>query len=84
MHLVVPRRHPPIIGQPLLRAVELLLADNRRHSRDRDPFGRVRHPLATLAATDWQQGGAPPLGGTRPQAIGEDLAEVDRVGQHPA
>ena len=51
MHPVVASRHALIIAQPLLRAVELLLADDGWHGRDRDPFGRVNQPRAALAAT---------------------------------
>jgi hypothetical protein len=79
---VVPSRHPPIVGQPLLRAVEPLLADDGRHRRDRDPLGRVRQPLAAFSAADRQQGGATPLRRARAQPVGEDLPEVDGIGQH--
>jgi hypothetical protein len=84
VHPVVASRHAPIIAQPLLRAVELLLADDGRHGRDRDPFGRVNQPRAALAATDRQQGGAAPLRRMPMQPVGEDLPEVDGVGQQIA
>jgi hypothetical protein len=84
MDPVVPPRHPLIIGQPLLRALKLLAADDGRHGRNRDPLGRVSHPPAVPAAADGPQGGAPPLHGPRAEAVAEDLAEVDGVGQHVA
>ena len=84
VHPVVASRHASIIAQPLLRAIELLLADDGRHGRDRDPFGRVRQPRAALAAADRQQGGAAPLRRMPAQPVGEDLPEVDGIGQHAA
>jgi hypothetical protein len=84
MHPVVASCHASIIAQPLLRAIELLLADDGRHGRDRDPFGRVRQPRAALAVADRQQGGAAPLRRIPAQPIGEDLPEVDGIGQHAA
>jgi hypothetical protein len=84
MNPVVPRRHPLIIGQPLLRALELFALDNGRHGRDRDPLGRVRHPPAVPATAGRPQGGTPPLNGPGAEAVAEDLTEVDGVGQYPA
>jgi hypothetical protein len=84
MDPVVPPRHALIIGQPLLRPLELFAADDGRHGRDRDPLGRVGHPPAVPTAAYGPQGGAPPLHGPRAEAVAEDLAEVDGVGQHPA
>jgi hypothetical protein len=50
---IVPPRHPAIIGQPLLGAIELGLADDGGHRRDRDPLGHVERPLGPdLAAAD--------------------------------
>ncbi len=72
------------MAQSLLHAVELVLADDGRDPRDRDPFGRVRDPLGASAAADGEQGGAARLGGPRAQAVAEHLAEIDRVGQHAA
>ncbi len=84
VHPVVSRRHPLIIGQPLLRALELFAADDGRHGCNRDPLGRVRHPPAAATAAGRPQGGTSPLDGPCAQAIGEDLAEVHGVGQHSA
>jgi hypothetical protein len=84
VHPVVPPGHLPVVAQWLLHAVELVLADDGRDPRDRDPFGRVRDPLGASAAADGEQGGAARLGGPRAQAVAEHLAEIDRVGQHTA
>jgi hypothetical protein len=84
MDPVVPRRHPLTIGQPLLRALELLARNDGRDGRDRDPLGRVRHSPAVAGATGWPQGGAAALDGARAQAVAEDLAKVDWVVQHIA
>jgi hypothetical protein len=84
VHPVVPPGHLPVVAQSLLHAVELVLADDGRDPRDRDPFGRVRDPLGASAAADGEQGGAARLGGPRAQAVAEHLAEIDRVGQHAA
>src|SRR3954471_17239331 len=81
---VVPRRHPLVVGQPLLRALEPFALDDGRHGRDRDPLRRVGYPLAVPDATGRPQGGAPPLDGPRAQAVAEDLTVVHGVGQHPA
>ncbi len=80
MHPVVASCHAPIIAQPLLRTIELLLADDGRHGRDCNPFGRVCQPCAALAAADRQQGGAALLRRMPAQPIGEDLTAVDRIG----
>ena len=45
VHPVVPFGHAAIIGQPLLRAVELLLSNDGGHGGDRNPLGRVRDAL---------------------------------------
>jgi hypothetical protein len=82
VHPVVSSCHLAIIGQPLLGAIELLLADDGGHRCDRDPLGRVRDPLGPLTASQRQQGGAAPLGGMRAEAIGKDLTEVDGIGEH--
>ena len=84
MHLVVPRRHPPSVGQPLLHALELFAIDDGRHGRHGDPLGRVVHAAALPTTADGPQGGAPPLDGSRAQAIAEHLAGVDGIGQQPA
>ena len=84
MDPVVPRRHPLIIGQPLLRALKLFARNDGRHGCDRDPLGRIYHSLAVAGAAGGPQGGAALLDGVRAQAIAEDLAEVDGVVQHIA
>ena len=43
MNPVVSPRHPPSVGQPLLRALELFAIDDGRHGRHGDPLGRVVH-----------------------------------------
>ena len=48
VHAVVAPRHLAIIGQPLLRAVELRLADDGGHRRHRDPLGRVQRSPSPL------------------------------------
>lgn len=83
-HPVAPRRHPLIVGQPLLRALELFAVDDGRHGRNRDPLGRVCHSPAIPGTAGRPQGGPPPLDGPGAQAVGEDLAEAHGVGQHPA
>ena len=82
MHPVVSACHLAIIGQPLLGAIELLLADDRGHRCDRDPLGRVRNPLGPLTASQRQEGRAAPLGGMRAEAISKHLPEVERVAEH--
>jgi hypothetical protein len=84
VHSVVAPCHASIIAQPLLRAIELLLADDGRHGRDCNPFGRVCQSRAALAAADRQQGRAALLRRMPAQPIGEDLPEVDGIGQHVA
>lgn len=84
MNSVVSPCHPLIIGQPFLRALELLAVDNSRNSRNRDLLGRVCHSPALPGAAGRSQGGPPPLDGPRAQTVGEDLAEIHGVGQHPA
>jgi len=84
VHAVITSCHASIIAQPLLRAIELLLADNGRHGRNRDPFGRIRQPRAALAAADRQQGGTSLLRRMSAQPIGEDLPEIDGIGQNAA
>ena len=83
MHPVVPLGHAPIIGQPLLHALELFARNDGRHGRDRDPLGRVCHSPAVPGTTGRPQGGPPPLDGPGTQAVGEDLAEVHGVGPNP-
>jgi hypothetical protein len=83
VHAVVAPGHPAIVGQPLLRAVELRLPDDGRHRRRDDPLGLVQgllHPCGALA--DGEQGGAAPLGGMPADAVGADLADIGGVGQH--
>ena len=63
MNPVVPRRHPLIIGQPLLRALELFTVDDGRHGCDRDPLGWICHSPAVPSAADRSQGRAAPLNG---------------------
>jgi hypothetical protein len=84
VHSVVASCHASIIAQPLLRAIELLLADNGRHGRNRDPFGRICQPRAALAAADRQQGRTSLLRRMSAQPIGEDLPEIDGIEQQAA
>jgi len=49
MRPVVAPCHLAIIGQPLLRAIKLRLADDGGHRRDRNPLGRV-HDLRQRGA----------------------------------
>jgi hypothetical protein len=80
MNPVVPPRHPVIIGQPLLRALELFAVDDGRHGRNGDPLGRIVHASAVPTTADRLQGGAPPLDGSRVEAIAEHLAGVNGIG----
>jgi hypothetical protein len=80
MNSVIPSRHPVIIGQPLLRALKLFTVDDGRHGRNGDPLGRIVYASAVPATADRPQGGAPPLDGSRVEAITEYLAGVNGVG----
>ncbi len=80
MNSVIPPRHPVIVGQPLLRALEPFAVDDGRHGRNGDPLGRIVYASAVPTTADRPQGGAPPLDGSRAEAVAEHLAGVDGVG----
>jgi hypothetical protein len=80
MNPVVPRRHPLIISQPLLRALKLFAVDDGRHGRNGDPLNRIVYAPAVPITADRPQGGAPPLDGARAEAVAEHLAGVNGVG----
>ncbi len=85
MHAVVAPGHPAVVGKPLLRAIELRLADGGGYRGRDDPLGRVQGLLRPRgAAADGEQGGAAPRGGMAADAVGEDLADIGGVGQHAA
>ncbi len=73
------------VGQPLLRAVELHLADDGGHGGDQDPFGRVHRLRGSQAAVAHrEQSRAAPRGRSGAGTVGKDLAEVGGVRQHAA
>ncbi len=69
------------MGQPFRRAIELRLADDGGHRRDRKSLGRVHGLRGSHATTaNRLQGRAASPGRTRTDTVGEDLADVGWVG----
>jgi hypothetical protein len=83
-HMIVPLGHAAIVRQPLLGTIELLLAEDRRHGRDRDPLGRIPAAVGAGGAAGRQKRRPAGLGRLRPHLVGEHLAEIGAVGQHGA